>query len=88
MQIQTLNKKENEATKTAEPPRRFEPQDLIDDGKLLKLLYTIPETAYLLAVSDKTVRRFLERGLLETSKAIRDKRITRDSIMTFVKTTI
>jgi len=84
-----IQPKENEVTsKITASPRRFDPQDLIADGKLLKLLYTIAETAFLLSVSEKTVRRFLERSLLETSKAIRDKRITRDSILTFLKATV
>jgi hypothetical protein len=79
----------NKTTLTfVESPRRFDPKDLIEDGKLMKLFYTIPETMYLLAVSDKTVRRFLKRGLLKTSKAIRDKRIPRESILTFLKVTV
>lgn len=84
-----IQPKEHEVTsKLAASPRRFDPHDLIADGKLLKLLYTLAETAFLLSVSEKTVRRFLERRLLETSKAIRDKRITRESILTFLKATV
>jgi hypothetical protein len=54
---------------------------------LPKLLYTIRETAYILSVSEKSVRRFLERGLLKTSHALRTKLITRESIENFVKMT-
>jgi len=57
-------------------------------NQLPKLLYTIKETAYLLSVSEKSVRRFLERGLLQTSKALRTKLITRESIEKFVKATV
>ena len=88
MQTQTINQKENEVAKIAVSPRRFEPQDLIDDGTLLKLLYTIAETAFLLNQSDKTIRRFIERGLLKTSKATRHILITRESILAFLKTTV
>ena len=69
-------------------PRRFDPKDLIDDGKLMKLLYTIAETAFLLSVHEKTIRRFVERGLLQTSKATRHILITRESILTFLKATV
>jgi hypothetical protein len=54
---------------------------------LPKLLYTIRETAYILSVSEKSVRRFLERGLLKTSQALRTKLITRESIENFVRMT-
>ena len=56
-------------------------------GDLPKLLYTIKETAYVLGVSVKTVRRLLERGLLKTSHAIRTKLITRESIDEFIRVT-
>lgn len=59
-----------------------------ENSQLPKLLFTIRETAYLLSVSEKSVRRFLERGLLQTSKALRTKLITRESIEKFVKATI
>lgn len=52
-----------------------------------KLLYTIKDTAHILSVSEKSVRRFLERGLLKTSHALRTKLITRESIENFVKAT-
>jgi hypothetical protein len=56
--------------------------------ELPKLLFTIKEAAYILSVSEKSVRRFLERGLLKTSKALRTKLITRESIENFVKATV
>jgi excisionase family DNA binding protein len=89
MENLTLNQKDNNvASKIIVAPRQFEPKDLIDDGKLLKLLYTIPQTAFLLSQSEKTIRRLLERGLLKASKATRHILITRDSILTFLKTTV
>jgi len=56
-------------------------------GDLPKMLYSIKETAYILGVSGKSVRRFLERGLLKTSHALRTKLITHESIENFVKMT-
>jgi excisionase family DNA binding protein len=88
MDTTTIQPKENEVTSKIAAPRRFEPQDLIADGKLLKLLYTIAETAFLFSVHEKTIRRFVERGLLQTSKATRHVLITRESILTFLKTTV
>jgi excisionase family DNA binding protein len=88
MDTTTIQPKENEVTSKISAPRRFEPQDLIADGKLLKLLYTIAETAFLLGQSEKTIRRFIERRLLATSKATRHIRITRESILTFLKATV
>ena len=55
--------------------------------ELPKLLFTIKEAAYILSVSEKSIRRFLERGLLKTSHALRTKLITRESIENFVKAT-
>lgn len=57
------------------------------DSQPSKLLYTIKDTAHILSVSEKSVRRFLERGLLKTSHALRTKLITRESIENFVKAT-
>lgn len=56
-------------------------------AELPRLFYKIEEAAYILNVSEKTVRRFLERGLLQCSKALRTKLITRESIETFTKLT-
>jgi hypothetical protein len=57
-------------------------------SQLPKLQFTIKETAYMLSVSEKSVRRFLQRGLLKTSKALRTKRITGESIENFMKATV
>ena len=56
--------------------------------QLPKLLFNLKETAYILSVSVKSVRRFLERGLLKTNPALRTKLITRDSIEAFAKMTL
>jgi len=52
---------------------------------LTKLLYTIAETAEILSISIKSVRRLLERGLLKANPALRVKLITRESIETFAR---
>jgi hypothetical protein len=52
-----------------------------------KLLYTIKQAAHILSVSDKSVRRLLERGLLQSNPALRTKLITRDSLEAFAKMT-
>ncbi len=53
-----------------------------------KLLYTIQDTAKILSISVKSVRRLLERGLLKSNPALRVKLITRPSIEEFAKMTI
>ena len=53
-----------------------------------KLLFTLEETAHILSVSTKTVRRFLERGLLKCNPALRTKLITRESVLAFAQMTL
>jgi hypothetical protein len=52
-----------------------------------KLLYTLKETAFMLSVSEKSVRRLLERGLLKSNPALRTKLISSASINAFAKMT-
>jgi hypothetical protein len=59
-----------------------------DKMPLPRLLYTIKETAYMLGVSEKSVRRFLQRGLLKTNPTTRTKIITAASIQAFAKMTL
>jgi DNA-directed RNA polymerase specialized sigma24 family protein len=53
-----------------------------------KLLYNVTQTADILSISVKSVRRLLERGLLKTNPAFRTKLITRASVEAFAKMTI
>jgi DNA-binding CsgD family transcriptional regulator len=55
--------------------------------ELPKLLYTIKETARILSMSEKSVRRLIKRGLLKCSHALRTILITSESIEAFVKMT-
>jgi DNA-directed RNA polymerase specialized sigma24 family protein len=49
--------------------------------------FSVKQTADILNVSEKSVRRLLERGLLKSSNALRVKRIPRASIEAFEKAT-
>jgi excisionase family DNA binding protein len=51
------------------------------------LFYDIRQTASALNCSTKTVRRFLQRGLLSSSNASRKKLIPRKQVEEFVKKT-
>jgi excisionase family DNA binding protein len=51
------------------------------------LVYTVSETGAILKVTDKTVYRLVDRGLLKASKALRHLRITRKSLEEFLATT-
>jgi len=53
-----------------------------------KLLYTLREAAEILSISEKSVRRLIERGLLKTNPALRIKLITRESLEAFAKMTL
>ncbi len=53
-----------------------------------KLLFTIKEAAQILSVSEKSVRRLIERGLLQTNPALRVKLLTRESVEAFAKMTL
>jgi len=60
----------------------------MDNETLPKLLYTIREAAQMLSVSEKTIRRLLERGLLKSNPALRVKLITAESIQAFAAMTL
>ncbi len=49
--------------------------------------YTVKQAAVVLNVAEKTIRRFLLRGLLESSTATRKKLIPRAQIETFFERT-
>jgi hypothetical protein len=58
-----------------------------EKNELPKLLYTIKDAAKILNVSEKSVRRFLERGLLKANPSLRVKLIYHQSIIEFAKMT-
>jgi excisionase family DNA binding protein len=53
-----------------------------------RVFYTVPEVAGLFGISQKSVYRLLDRGLLKSSSALRHKRIPQSSIDEFVSTTV
>lgn len=53
-----------------------------------KRLCSLKETAVELNLSEATVRRLIDRGLLRSSKATRHIRIPREQIDNFVRTTV
>jgi len=58
-----------------------------DPTKLPRLAYSIKETAKIIGVSEKSVRRLIDRGILKSSKALRHIRITHAEIERFLKAT-
>ena len=52
-----------------------------------RLAYSIQETARMLGVCDKSVRRLILRGLLRPSRALRHILIPRDEIERFLRET-
>jgi len=55
---------------------------------ITKRLFTVEETAYILSISVKSVRRLLERKLLKSNPALRVKLITLESIEAFAQMTL
>jgi hypothetical protein len=51
------------------------------------LLFPVSKVAEMFSISNKSVHRLIDRGLLESSSAFRHKRITRASIEKFMATT-
>jgi excisionase family DNA binding protein len=55
--------------------------------ELPRLAYSVPESAQMLNLSEKTIHRLIQRNLLKASKAIRHKRITAKSLQEFLEST-
>ena len=66
----------------------LEVKALKGNGSNLKAFYSIKEAAGILGVSDTTIRRLIDRGLLKASRAIRHIRITLDAIEDYKRKTI
>ena len=52
-----------------------------------RVFYSVSEVAGMFNISEKSVYRLLERGLLKSSSALRHKRISQASIQEFVAAT-
>jgi len=53
-------------------------------GRMEQVFYSVSEVSQLFGISNKTVYRLLQRGLLQSSSALRHKRITRVSVEAFI----
>jgi excisionase family DNA binding protein len=60
------------------------PMQKVNPAMLPELAYTVAEVAQILKVSEKSVNRLVDRGLLKASNALRHLRITRSSLEEFV----
>jgi excisionase family DNA binding protein len=67
-----------------------EPQGTVSltPARQIRLAYTAKETAALLGVSEKTVRRLVARGLLHASRALRHLLIPKKEIERFLQETL
>ncbi len=59
-----------------------------EQGGPPKLAYRVKETAQILGISEKSVRRLIDRGLLRSSKALRHLLIPRHEIERFLRDTL
>jgi excisionase family DNA binding protein len=75
------------------PPAETAPAPVAPNGSapLLphpsRLAFTVQEAAQMLGVSDKTVRRLIDRRLLRASRALRHLRIPKNEIERFLEDT-
>lgn len=65
-----------------------EPATTSTQRNLPRLAYSVRETASMLGVSEKSVRRLVVRGLLRPSRALRHLLIPRSEIERFLKETL
>ena len=77
---------------TAAPSTIFDQSLLIgstnhDSPAQLRLAFSVKETAQMLGVSEKTVRRLIDRGLLHASRALRHLLIPKKEIEKFLDET-
>jgi len=56
-------------------------------GQMERLFYSVFEVSEMFGISKKSVYRLLSRGLLNSSNALRHKRISKASIDEFISTT-
>ncbi|MCP5524074.1 MAG: helix-turn-helix domain-containing protein [Verrucomicrobiales bacterium] len=61
--------------------------ELQTEKRPTRLAFSIQETAAMLGLSDKSVRRLIWRGLLHPSRALRHIRIPKDEIERFLRET-
>ncbi len=52
--------------------------------ELPRLAYSVAESARMLNVSEKSIRRLIDRNLLKASKALRHIRITKEALEQFL----
>jgi len=53
-----------------------------------RVFFSVLEVSEMFGISPKSVYRLLKRGLLKSSSALRHKRISKDSIESFIATTV
>lgn len=71
-----------------QPQRPKLPQGYVSPAEYAsRKFFSVKETAFLLKMSEKTVRRLLDRNILKSSNGIRLKRIPKESIESYEKAT-
>jgi len=60
---------------------------LLEQSQLTPAFYTVAQAAVILNLSEKSIRRLLDRGLLHSSKATRKILIPRHDLETFFERT-
>ncbi len=78
-----------ESTPRPTPQSRNEPPEAIDQSApIARLAYSIKEVAVAFGVSEKSVRRLIDRGKLRPSRALRHLRIPKKEVERFLDETL
>jgi excisionase family DNA binding protein len=78
----------SEDTMEASASSANNPNHLLSNPLTVRLAFTVRETAELLGISEKSVRRLIARGLLRPSRALRHLLIPKKQIERFLDVTV
>jgi excisionase family DNA binding protein len=67
---------------------KLKSSQIIKEGQLPRLAYTLQETAAILGVSSVTIHRLIKRGALRSSSALRHKLIPATEIQRFLESSL
>jgi excisionase family DNA binding protein len=85
---QSRNSSDDSSSEKSSPPHVEREEISESRNRLPRLAYSVRETAVILGVCEKTVRRLISRGLLKSSSALRHILIPKKEIERFLEDTV
>ena len=86
--LQSVSSREWFSAPTVGPNKTNGLQAILEPAVQARLAFTVSETAAMLGLSPKSIRRLLDLGLLRASKALRHKVIPKSEIHRFLNESI